>query len=98
MKKKTLEEDITQFFEDFPLKDMREFLGAIYPVIELYETMGEDHDWVVDEVGAENAQNVRLIRTAYLFSRLADFYSGRLCLLSARHKGLWRKMEKEIEL
>lgn len=97
MKKKSLDEHITQFLEDFKLSDMIDFMEAIYPIIELYETMLEEKDWVVEQVGAENAHNVRIIRTVYLFSRLADFYSGRLCLLSARHKGLWRKMEKEIE-
>lgn len=69
------------------------FLNEVLPLFELYD-VDLDSDWVRDAVGEENVRNIRLIRTAYLMSKVADVYCGKLCSLKSKHAGLWKKMEK----
>jgi len=73
---------------------MSAFLRDIIPIFELYDVDGED-DWVADAVGDENTQNVRLIRTVYLVSRIAEFHAGKLCSISIKFKDIYRRLEKE---
>lgn len=72
---------------------MDAFFRDIVPLIELYQ-YDENGDWVAEAVGEENERNVRLIRTVYLISRIADFHSATLCRMKIQFKDLWRKMEK----
>lgn len=72
---------------------MTSFLREIIPLFELYDVEDET-DWVKDEVGEENERNVRLIRTVYLMSRIAEFHTDRLCTLKIKFRDLWRRMEK----
>ena len=93
MKKKTLEEEINLFLESWGSKEMIDFLDDVIPLFELYNVDDKD-DWVKDEVGKENERTVRLIRTVYLVSRIAEFHAGKLCLANMRFKNLWERMEK----
>jgi len=92
-KKHTIEYQINSFLEDFGCNDLISFLRDIIPLFELYDVDDED-DWVKDKVGELNERNVRLIRTVYLMSKIADFHAGKLCTLKTKYKELWKKMEK----
>lgn len=93
-KKKNLEQEINEFLEYWGCDQMSAFLRDIIPIFELYDVDGED-DWVADAVGDENTQNVRLIRTVYLVSRIAEFHAGKLCSISIKFKDIYRRLEKE---
>lgn len=93
-KKKTIEDQINEFLEIWDFKQMSSFLQDIIPLFELYD-VDEENDWVKDSVGEENTQNVRLIRTVYLVSRIAEFHAGKLCNIKIEHKDLWKRLEKE---
>lgn len=69
----------------------------IIPLFELYDVEDED-DWVENAVGKENERNVRLVRTVYLVSRIAEFHAGKLCNLKIKFPNLHNKMEKLNEL
>lgn len=73
---------------------MSAFLRDIIPLFELYD-VDEKDDWVVEAVGEEDAQNVRLIRTVYLVSRIAEFHAGKLVSVNIQFKDLFLRMEKE---
>lgn len=92
-KKKDIEQEINEFLDKWGCKEMISFLRDIIPLFELYDVEDED-DWVKEAVGEENERNVRLIRTVYLMSRIAEFHAGRLCMINVTFKNLWKKMEK----
>lgn len=92
-RKKTLEQEINSFLEIWDCKRLCDFLRHIIPLFELYDVEDED-DWVADAVGKEDEQNVRLIRTIYLLSQIAEFHAGVMCRTNVEFKNLWKRMEK----
>ena len=73
---------------------MSAFLRDIIPLFELYDVEQED-DWVADAVGDEDTRNVRLIRTVYLISRIAEFHAGKLSSMKIRFREIYLRMEKQ---
>lgn len=73
---------------------MCDFLRDIIPLFDLYD-VEDDSDWVKDAVGEEDLQNVRLIRTVYLVSRIAEFHAGVLASLKINFKDLYKRMESQ---
>lgn len=92
-KKKTLEQEINDFLDAWDCKQQIAFLRDIIPLFELYDVEDED-DWVKDAVGKENERNVRLVRTVYLVSKIAEFHAGKLCSIKIGFKDLYKRMEK----
>lgn len=92
MIKKTLEEEINEFLDVWDCKQMVAFFKDIIPILELYDVDDED-DWVKDHVGEDNVRNIRLIRTAYLVSRLAENHSGKLAATKINFRNFWKRME-----
>lgn len=97
-RKKTIEQEINDFLENWDCKQQIAFLRDIIPLFELYDVEDED-DWVEKQVGGdeENVRNIRLIRTVYLVSRIAEFHAGNLCGINIHFKNLWKRMEKVNE-
>lgn len=95
MAKQTIEEEINSFIEMWGYKEQIAFFRDSVPLLELYDVI-EGDDWVHDSVGGDidNARTVRLIRTVYLVSKLAEFHAGLLCTINVRFKHLWRRLEK----
>jgi len=93
-KKNTVEEDINAFLEKWDGDQMCSFLRDIIPLFELYDVDEED-DWVREAVGQSDERNVRLIRTVYLISRIAEFHAGILCSIKMNFKDLYKRMEKQ---
>jgi len=93
-KKKSLEQEINEFLECWDCSQMTAFLRDIVPIYELYD-VEEGCDWVAEEVGDDDARNIRLIRTVYLISKIAEFHAGKLCSLKIRFRDIYRRMEKE---
>ncbi len=92
--KKTLEEEINEFLEYWDADQMCAFLRDILPVFKLYD-VDEENDWVRNAVGEEDERNVRLIRTVYLISRIAEFHAGKLVGVKVNFKNIYQKMEKQ---
>jgi len=92
--KKTLEQEINEFLEKWDRDQMCDFLRDIIPLFDLYD-VENDHDWVKDAVGEDNATNIRLIRTVYLVSRIAEFHAGVLSTLKINFKDLYKRMEAQ---
>jgi hypothetical protein len=94
VKRKTLEEEINEFLEIWEGDSLAAFLNDVIPLIELYYTEVEG-DWVVQAVGEEEAQTVRLIRTVYLLSRIAEIHAPKLATTKVHFKNLFHKMERQ---
>ena len=92
--KKTLEEDINDFLILWDCQQLCDFLRDIAPVFELYN-VADETDWLRDVVGEEDRRNVRLIRTVYLISRIAEFHTGKLLMTKTKFKDIFVRMEKQ---
>ncbi len=95
-KRRTLEEDINSFWNKWGGIELIQFLKDIIPLFQLYD-VEDENDWVEAEVGKENELEVRLLRTIYLVSKIADKHAGRLCRLTTCFKGLWIRMEEKVK-
>lgn len=93
MKNKTLEQEINEFLEDWDCNQLTSFLRDIIPLFELYD-VEDDYDWVKDAVGEENERNVRLIRTVYLISKIAENHAGNLPSVKVKFKRIFERMER----
>jgi len=94
-KKKTIEDDINAFLEKWDCKQQIAFLRDIIPLFELYDVEDES-DWVKEAVGEENERNVRLIRTVYLVSIIAENHAGILCSIKMNFKNIFKRMQKDV--
>ncbi len=92
MKKNTIESEINNFLEFWDCNKMMQFLSDIFPLFELYD-VDETDDFVKNSVGEFDEKNVRLIRSVYILSRIAEFHSGKLCYINTKFKNLWKKLE-----
>lgn len=93
MTKKTIEQEINEFFDIWDVENLTAFFRDVFPLLELYN-VDQDDDWVRDAVGDDNLQNVRLIRTVYLMSKIAENHAGKLAITSAKFKRIWRRLEE----
>ena len=51
-------------------------------------------DWVRDAVGKEDTEAVRIARTVYLLSKLADLHGPKMSSTNTNFRGLWKRMEQ----
>ncbi len=93
--KNKLHDEIDKFFETWDAVQIVAFLRDLQPIFELYDVESEEEDWVRQIVSPGEHHQIRLIRTVYLVSKLAEFHSGKLATIKILHKDLWKKMEKE---
>lgn len=92
-KRRDIEAEINEFLEYFDCQKLVNFLKDIIPLFELYDVEDED-DWVKEAVGEENERNIRLIRTVYLMSKIAENHSGVLASIKINFKNIWQRLEK----
>ncbi len=90
--KKTLEQEINEFFDILGEKETLNLLAHMFFVFELYD-VDEDNGWLAECIKEEDVHNVRMIRTVYLLSKIADLYAGKFCEIKTRFKGLWKRLE-----
>lgn len=96
-KKKTIEDEVNEFLEYWDCDQMCAFLRDVIPLFELYD-VDEQDDWLRDRVGEEDERNVRLIRTVYLISRIAEFHTGYLASVKVNFKNIHQRLEKEGQI
>lgn len=87
-----IEKKLQEFFQIMPHEKLIGFAELAAELLEVFQAY-EDCDW--DEIMAnEDTRNVKIIRTVYIMSRLAEDYSGTLALVRVKYKDFWRKLEK----
>lgn len=92
---KTIEDEINAFLDVWDCKQICQFLRDIIPLLVLFDVDDED-DWIEKETGGdeEEVRTLRLIRTVYLISKIAEGHTGKLAEVKIKFKYLYRKMEK----
>lgn len=92
--KKTVEQQIWDFMQDFGYDQLTRFLEDIIPLFELFDI--EDHsNWVAEIVGKDQEAPITMIRTVYLMSIIAENHSGMMAKLKMKYRNLHKRMEKE---
>ena len=91
--KKTVEQEINEFFDILNEKETLNLLTHMFFVFELYD-VEEDDGWLAECLAKEDIHNVRMIRTVYLLSKIADLYAGKFCEIKIKFKGLWQRLEE----
>lgn len=91
--KKNIEHELNEFLEEWDVQKLVAFLKDIMPLCELYN-VSEDDDWVKDIVGEDGHKDIRLLRTMYLMSKIAENHSGKLAILRSKFPRLYERMEK----
>lgn len=89
---KGLEKDINGFLEYFDIPKLMDLIQDIMPLCELY-SFNETEDWV-KELKPDDHWDLRILRTVYLISRIADKHAGRLASLRVMYPKLYDRMEK----
>jgi len=95
-KRKDIKEEINDFLDCWAVKEQIQLLRMVQDMFDLFNVTPEA-DWVKDISSEEDAHNIRIIRNVYLVSRIADHFSGKLCIMSAKFPALWRRMKEEVE-
>ncbi len=93
MAKKDLQQEINEFLEVFDVNTLISFLECTIPLTELYD-VEENADWVEDYVGKDHVSTIRMIRTVYLISKLSELHGGKLAIVKAKFKDLYKRLEK----
>lgn len=96
--KKTIEQIINDALDDWGRAQQWAFLRDTMPLLELYNVDGDD-DWLEQEVGGdeENVRTIRLIRSIYLISRIAEFHADKLIHFKCTYPNLYKKMSSIVE-
>ncbi len=92
MGKQSIQDELADFYEVWDIDQMQKFIADVYPLLELFNA-DEVKDWVRDEVGAENEQNVRLVSAAILLSIIAEHHASKLAEIRVRFKKLYKRIE-----
>jgi hypothetical protein len=93
---RTIEEEINDFLNTYGPATFKVFLEDVEPLYDLYNSV-EDEDWMeaCDDVGEVN--DIRLIRSVYLMSKIADLHALNLSKMRNSFRGLWIRMTKEAK-
>lgn len=97
MTKPTIQQEISEFLKSWDCTKQVAFLRDIMPIFELYD-VDQHADWLSNTIAEEDITAVRLVRTVYLISRIAEFHAGDLCLIKANFRNLYKKLEKVAAL
>ncbi len=91
--KNTLGDDVNGILSLFGPDHLQDIMTQMW---ELYDLYGRDEegDWVADAVGEGNVREVRLARTAYVLSAIADAHSKALGKIKSRFPGFHKQAEK----
>ena len=94
MAKKSIEEQLNKFIQEFDFHFLSQIFNDLNEIFELYDVT-EDNDWVEKQISEkDDLKTIRLIRTAYLLSKLAENHAGRLCTIKSQYPKLYQRLEK----
>lgn len=94
--KKSIQTEIEKAVDYWDVNKMIDLLNDLVEIYRLYD-VEENDDWVKHKVGELDERNVRLIRTVYLVSKLAENHAGSLLSFRTKFPKLWKRIEDNNE-
>lgn len=91
--KKTMEDEINEFLQIWSVDDFMKFIEEIADVFSVYYMQDNEFDTFKGKAEEEIA-NLRVIKTVYLISRIAELYAGKLCITKMKLPRLYERMEQ----
>lgn len=95
MAKKDLQSQINEVLEVWDMPQQERFIRDVVPILDLYYNIGQDMEMFEKEENVMDAATVRLVRSAYLLSKLSERHSAKIATIKMIAPDLWRRMEKE---
>lgn len=92
MNNKNIEQELIEFFKLWDFESLSELVRDLIPIVELYDARIEK-DEIAEFVQDQDKQNVILLRTSYLLSKIADRHTGILSKTKIRHPGFYKRLE-----
>jgi len=93
---RTVEEEINDFLNVYGPATFKLFLKDVEPLYDLYNSV-EDEEWIEECEGVDDVNDIRLIRSVYLMSKVADLHALDLSKMKSSFRGLWLRMTKEAK-
>lgn len=93
--KRTINEETSDFIEFFGVNEVLGFMEILYDFYKMFDVDVED-DWVAKEVGQENANTVRMIRTCLMLSKIAELYAGKLCIIKTKFPLFYKRVYDHV--
>jgi len=90
---KELEVQINEFLEVWDLEQQEKFLRDVIPLFEMYFSLDKEGE-IFEKENGEHEATIRLIRSVYLISKMAEYHAGKLASVKMQWPSLWKKMEK----
>lgn len=95
MPKKTVEEELNDFLDQWHAEDMIELFEEIIPLIVAYQiSTNEEGELKLPEDFHSDKKGVMIAKTAYHMVRIAERFAGKLVGLKVQFKGLPKRMEE----
>ena len=93
---KTIEEHINLAINTWGFKDLSSFMDDIIPLVQLFD-FDKNNDWLLKDLIPEDRNNVRLIRSMYIISKIAENHAGNLVKFKATLPKLYLKLEEAVK-
>lgn len=93
---RTVEEEINAFLNVYGPETFKLFLKDVEPLYDLYNSV-DDEEWIEECEGVAEINDIRLIRSVYLMSKVADLHALDLAKMKSNFRGLWIRMTKEAK-
>lgn len=90
---KSFEDTLAEAFKFVDFSHFKLLIKDLVYIYELYDVDDEDN-WLKDAVGEDDEINVRIIRTVYLLSRIAENHGSLLIAFKAKFPKLWERIER----
>jgi len=90
---KDIQFQINEFLEVWNLEQQEKFLRDVIPIFEMYYQIDKEGDIFERAETAQDAATVRLLRSVYLISKLAEYHAAKLATVRMQWPRLWKKME-----
>jgi hypothetical protein len=92
MAKRTPEEEINAFLEIWGTDDLLNLLEEISLVFETFYMENTDSP-ILEGKTDEEIANIRIVRSVYLISKIAELYGGKFCMTKMKVPRLYEKLE-----
>ncbi len=90
-KKKTVNDEINEFLEYWGSEGVVMFMEDVVPLLNMYS---QDTDYLSEEQ-CDNERNVRLVRTVYLLSIIAENHATKINYVNSKFMGLSKRIENQ---
>ena len=84
--------EINQFIQKWDVYSLIELVDLAEKIIELYD-MDEKEDFLREYYGKEDGDNIRMIMTVRILSKMSELFGAKMVSTNVKFKGLWKRLD-----